>query len=307
MSLLSKDLEGRRVGAIRGRLGTPPPTGLALLAIGSTQVGAAVAKQLFPALGPPGTVFMRTGFAALVLLLLWRPRLRGYRRSDYLTTLLFGLTLAGMNLFFYSALARIPLGIAVTLEFVGPLGVAVAASRRALDVLWVVLAGSGIVLLAPVGGLHLQLLGVVLALLAGGLWAAYILLSARVGRVFPGGAGLAIALTISTAVLLPGAIASAGTSLLDPKLLLVGACVSFLSSTLPYSLELEALRRLPMGVFGVLMSFEPAMAALVGFVILRQALGFRALTAIVLVTIATIGSSRFRQKPRGDSGVGPLA
>lgn len=263
------------------------------MSVGSTQVGAAIAKSLFNELGPAGTVFLRVGFAALVLLLLWRPQLRGYVRAKYFVVILFGLALAGMNLCFYSALERIPLGIAVTLEFVGPLGVAIAGSRRLLDLLWVALAASGIVLLAPLGGGKLDPLGAALALLAGSLWAAYILLSARVGRDFSGGAGLALAMAVAALVLLPVGVLGGGAALLDPRLLTTGFGVALLSSAIPYSLELEALRHLSARVFGVLMSLEPAIAALVGFVILGEELGFRAITAVSLVTVAAVGASRF--------------
>ena len=277
-------------------VGAAPPTSLVLLPIFFVQLGAAVAKGLFDQLGPGGTVFLRVGFAALVLLLLWRPSVRGHARGDYLVAILFGLTLAAMNFAFYQALDRISLGVAVTLEFVGPLGVAVAGSRRMLDLLWVVLAAAGIVLLAPLdvlGETDLDPVGVALALLAGLFWASYILLSARTGSIFPGGTGLVIAMCIGTAVLVPVGIVGGGAALLDPKLLLAGFAVAMLSSAVPYSLELEALRKLSARVFGVLMSLEPAVAALVGFVILDERLGLRALAAVLLVTVAAVGASRF--------------
>jgi inner membrane transporter RhtA len=277
-------------------VGAAPPTSLVLLPLFFVQLGAALAKGLFEELGPGGTVFLRVGFAALVLLLLWRPSVRGYARGDYLVAVLFGLTLAAMNFTLYQALDRIPLGVAVTLEFVGPLGVAVAGSRRMLDLLWVVLAAAGIVLLAPLdvlGETDLDPVGIALALLAGLFWASYILLSARTGSIFPGGTGLVIALCIGTAVLVPVGIVGGGAALLDPGLLLAGFAVAMLSSVVPYSLELEALRKLPARVFGVLMSLEPAVAALVGFVILGERLGLRALAAVLLVTVAAVGASRF--------------
>ena len=279
-----------------------PPTSLVLLSVFSVQLGAAIAKGLFDQLGPAGTVFLRVGFAAFVLLLLWRPPLGSHARGGYLVAVLFGLALAVMNFSLYQALDRIPLGVAVTLEFVGPLGVAVAGSRRVLDLLWVVLAAAGIVLLAPLdvlGGTELDTTGVALALLAGCFWAAYILLSARTGSIFPGGTGLVIALCVGTVVLVPVGIAGGGPALLDPKLLLVGFTVAMLSSAVPYSLELEALRKLPARVFGVLMSLEPAVAALVGFVVLGERLEMRALVAILFVTVAAVGASRFgRLEPR---------
>jgi inner membrane transporter RhtA len=279
-----------------------PPTGLVMFSIVSVQLGAAIAKSLFDSLGPGGTVFLRIAFAALVLLLLVRPKVTGHGRSGYLIACLFGLALACMNLSIYLALDRIPLGVAVTLEFIGPLGVAVAGSRRMLDLLWVVLAAAGILLLAPLGafgGTDLDPVGVAFALLAGCLWASYILLSARTGSAFPGGTGLVIALCVGTLVLLPVGIAGAGYALLDPKLLLAGFGVAMLSSAIPFSLELEALRKLPARVFGVLMSLEPAVAALAGLVVLGERLEMRAVAAVLLVTVAAAGASRFGRHEGG--------
>jgi inner membrane transporter RhtA len=289
-------LGARGFGRVRGAAGAVPPTGLVLLAVGCFQLGAAIAKGLFDAAGPAGAVLLRVGFAALLLLLMWRPRVLGHSRSDYALAVVFGLTLAGMNFAFYSSLARIPLGVAVTLEFTGPLTVAVLGSRRPMDQLWVVLAAAGILLLAPLnifGSVDLDPVGVFLALLAGVLWGSYILLSARTGRVFPGGTGLALAMCVGAVALLPFGVAQAGHALLDPRVLLVGLGVAMLSSAIPYSLEMEALRKLPTRVFGVLMSLEPAVAALVGFVVLGERLGPRAILAVLLVTAAAAGASRF--------------
>ena len=278
-----------------------PPTALVLLSIISVQLGAAIAKSLFDSLGPGGTVFLRIAFAALVLSVLVRPKLGGHDRAGYLVAGLFGLVLAGMNFSIYLAIDRIPLGVAVTLEFVGPLGVAVAGSRRMLDLLWVVLAAAGILLLAPLGvlgGTDLDPAGVAFALLAGCLWASYILLSARTGSAFPGGTGLVIALCVGTLVLSPFGIAGAGYALLDPRLLLTGFGVAMLSSAIPFSLELEALRKIPARVFGVLMSLEPAVAALAGFIVLGERLEMRAVAAIVFVTVAAAGASLFGGRDR---------
>jgi inner membrane transporter RhtA len=261
-----------------------------LVAIASVQCGSAIAKTLFDDAGPSGTVALRIGFAALVLALLWRPQVRGHTRGDWATVALFGIVLAGMNLSFYEALDRIPLGIAVTIEFAGPLAVAVAGSRRALDLVWVVLAAAGILLLARGGG-GVDVAGVLFALLAGAFWAAYILLSVRAGRAFPGGSGLALAMVVGAALVLPAGAAEAGTDLLLPSVLVAGFGVALLSSAIPYSLELEALRRMPARVFGILMSLEPAMAALAGFVILGQDLSGRQLVAIALVAAASAGAS----------------
>jgi inner membrane transporter RhtA len=268
-----------------------PAMVLVLGAISSVQFGAALAKTLFDEIGAGGTVFVRVLFAALVLALIWRPRVAGLGRREGLLAVLFGLTLAGMNLAFYSALDRIPLGITVTLEFVGPLGVAVVGSRGALDLLWVGLAAAGILLLSDFGTTDLDGLGVALALFAGCLWAAYILLSARVGQVFPGGSGLALAMVVAAVLLCPVGVADAGADLFVPWILAAGAAVAILSSVIPYSLELEALRRIPPGVFGVLMSLEPAVAALAGFVVLGEELVPRELVAILLVVAASAGAA----------------
>jgi inner membrane transporter RhtA len=282
----------RGTARLRDVAGSVPPTGLALLAMLSVQLGAAGAKNLFRSLGPEGTVFLRIAFAALLLLAVWRPRLRGYTRADYLMVLLFGVVIAGMNACFYAAIDRLPLGIAVTVEFVGPLGVAVAGSRRALDLLWVALAAVGVILLAPIGGAAIDPLGLLFALLAGGGWAGYILLNVRVGRAFPGNAGLALSLGVAALVAVPLGVFGAGTALLNPGLLLAGALVAVLSTVIPFSLEHTALKRLPARTFGVLMSAEPAIAALVGFLLLGEGLGVRGLLALACVSSATIGSAR---------------
>jgi len=275
-----------------GPVDAVPPPILVLGAVASVQLGASLAKSLFEDVGPGGTVLLRVLLAAIVLGAAWRPSLRGHSRAERLLVLGFGLSLAGMNFAFYSALERIPLGVAVTLEFAGPLGVAVAGSRRALDLLWVALAGAGILLLADLGGGATDAAGVALALLAGVFWAVYILLSARTGRAFTGGGGLALAMVVASGLLLPFGIVEGGAELLDPAVLGVGAAVAMLASAIPYSLELEALRRLPAHVFGVLMSLEPAMAALAGFVVLGEVLGGRELAAIGLVVVASAGAAR---------------
>ncbi len=269
-----------------------PATALVLGAVASVQVGASLAKGLFEDIGPGGTVFLRVALAALVLAALWRPSPRGRARGEWMLVVAFGISLAGMNFAFYSALDRIPLGVAVTLEFVGPLGVAVALSRRAIDVLWVCLAAAGILLLADLEGGGRDATGMALAFLAGAFWAAYILLGARVGQRFPGGGGLAIALVLAGVFLLPIGVAQGGSELLDPTVLALGLVVAMLSSAIPYSLELEALRRLPARVFGVLMSLEPAMAALAGFVVLGEILDARELAGIGLVAVASAGAAR---------------
>jgi len=278
-----------------------PPTALVVVAVSSVQFGAAFAKTIFDQVGPAGTVFLRVLFAALVLVAVWRPAVGGRSRADWRLIAFFGLSLAGMNLAYYESLDRIPLAIAVTFEFVGPLGVAIAGSRRPLDLTWVVLAAAGIVLLSDFGGADLDGLGVALALLAGGFWGAYIVLSARVGRASPGGSGLALAMVAAAAMLAPVGVAEAGGELLVPGVLAVALAVAMLSSAIPYSLEMEALRRMPSGVFGVMMSIEPAVAALAGFIVLGEGLAARELVAIALVVAASAGAARNARVPPRDA------
>jgi len=282
---------GSRLAGLSSR-GRTTSISLVLGGVVSVQVGAAIATRLFDDVGPTGTVMLRLAFAALVLLAIWRPTVAGLRGARARDVALFGVALAGMNTSFYLALDRIPLGIAVTLEFVGPLGVAFAASRRRHDLVWAALAAAGILLLAPTPGGDLDALGAALALLAGAFWATYIVLSARIGRSFEGGEGLAVAMAIAAALMLPVGIVEGGEELLDAGLLATGFAVAMLSSAIPYSLELEALRRLPQGVFGVLMSLEPAVAATVGFIVIDQGLEAREIVAIGLVVAASAGALR---------------
>jgi inner membrane transporter RhtA len=274
------------------RLSRAPSSGLVLGAIASVQFGSALAATLFSRIGPAGTVFERAVFGSLVLLATTRPRLRGRTQRELALMVAFGLVLGGMNLSFYEALHRIPLGIAVAIEFVGPLGVALAGSRRRSDLIWVGLALAGILALTRTGGHGVNATGIVLALAAGCLWGTYILLNARLGRAFEGASGLALGLCVASIALAPAGIAGAGAGLLHGHALALGAAVGVLSSAIPYTFELEALRRISPPVFGVLMSLEPAMAALAGFVVLGQHLGTRALAGIALVIVASVGASR---------------
>jgi len=277
----------------------PPATVLVLISIFSTQLGSAIAKSIIQELGATTTVLMRVGLGAIALLLLQRPKLQGYSRNDYLLLILFGLDMAAMNLSFYGAIERIPLGIAVTLEFVGPLGVACANSRQLLDLFWVFLAGIGIFLLAPVNGSNLDPWGVALALLAAFFWGAYILLSAKVGKVFTNinGIGLMMAaLSIGGLALLPVSILSGGMTKLEPRFIAAGLGIAILSSAIPYTVELEALKKLPVRVFGVLMSLEPAIATVLGLILLQEKISDRALIAVILVTLASLGASLFENR-----------
>jgi len=275
------------------------PVALVLTGIGSVQFGAALAATLFDELGPSGTTLLRLAFAAAILMVLWRPDPRDYAPAQLRLAALFGLVLGGMNLTFYLALDRLPLGVAVTLEFVGPLGVAVATSHRRVDLAWAALAAGGIVLLADPGGGSLDPLGLVFVFLAAACWAAYILLAQRAGPGFEGGRGLALAMGVAVLVALVPGVLEGGEALLNGRLLLLGAAVAILGSVIPYSLEFEALRRMPANVFGVLMSLEPGVAALAGFVVLGQALGLRELVAIGLVVAASIGITRASSRADG--------
>lgn len=275
-----------------------PPVGLVLAATASVQFGAAVAAKMFDRVGPAGASLLRLAFAALVLLVVWRPRPRAHRAADLRLAALFGVALGLMNLSFYEALARLPLGVAVTIEFVGPLGVAIVGSRRRLDLLWALLAAVAIVLLAKPGGGGIDALGAALALCAGACWAAYILLAVRVGRRFAGGTGLSLAMALATAVVLvPGLAGGAGGILHHPGILGLGFAVAMLSSVIPYSLETEALRHTPAHVFGVLMSLEPAVAALAGFLVLGERLDARQLVAVAMVVAASTGATRSTSAP----------
>lgn len=269
-----------------------PAPALVLAGVTSVQFGAAIAKSLFDDLTPTGLVALRLLFGGLVLGLVFRPRVRKRPAAELRLAVAFGLTLVSMNLCFFQALDRIPLGIAVTLEFVGPLGVALLGSRRAADLLWVALAAVGILLLAPGIGDGLDGVGVAFALAAGVLWATYIMLGVHVGRAYAGPTGLVLAMAVGAVVALPLGVVSAGSQLLQPELLAAGFAVAILSSALPWSLELEALRRLPTHVFGVLMSVEPAIGALVGFVVLGERIGARAVVAVGLVVVASAGAAR---------------
>jgi inner membrane transporter RhtA len=274
-----------------------PPIALVLSGVTSIQFGAALAATMFDDLGPGGTSVLRLGFAALVLMLVFRPRVRGRPAEALRLAALFGVALGAMNLLFYEALDRIPLGVAVTIEFAGPLGVAVLTSRRRLDLLWAAIAAVGIVLLSNPFGAGLDTLGLVFALGAAACWGAYILIAQRASRFYDGSDGLALAMVVAALVPLVPGVAQAGTTLLRPDLLAMGLGVALLSSVIPYSLETEALRRLPANVFGVLMSLEPAVAALAGFVVLGQSLGARDFVAMALVVTASIGVSRAAPPP----------
>jgi inner membrane transporter RhtA len=259
----------------------------------SVQFGAAISVTIFDEVGVAGSTLLRLAFASLFLFLLSRPKVAQWSARQVKMAIAFGVTLAAMNLAFYSAIDILPVGVATTIEFIGPISIAAIFSRRLLDGLWVALAAAGVVLIAqPWSGGSLELEGVLMALLAAFFWAVYILIAQRAGEVFPDRDGLTIAMMIGTAIVFIPGVASGGAMLVTPQILLLGAVIGLLSSLIPYSFELEALRRMPARVFGTLMSVEPAVAVLAGFIVLSQKPTMLELVAISLVVAASVGVTR---------------
>ncbi|WP_220035185.1 EamA family transporter [Georgenia satyanarayanai] len=268
-----------------------PAAPLVLGAAVSVQFGSAVAALVFPAAGPSGVVALRLTFAAVILLALLRPTLRGRTRRDWVLVVAFGLAMVAMNSLLYHAIDRIPLGPAVTLEVLGPLTLYVALGRRLRNLLWAVLALAGVAALGGGSVAGLDPVGVLLALGAATAWAAYIAVGARVARAFTGAQGLALALAVGAVVAVPLGLVSTGSALLDPRVLALGAAVALLSSVVPYSLEMAAMRRVTAGNFAVMMSLYPVIAALAGWLVLGQRLGWLELLGIGLVAVATAGAT----------------
>ncbi|WRH26568.1 EamA family transporter [Arthrobacter sp. JZ12] len=261
-----------------------------ITAVLSVQFGAALARTQFDAVGPTGAVLLRLFFGALILLAAVRPRVGSWKREQWAAAAVLGVALAGMNSLIYLAIGIIPIGVAVTLEFTGPLLLALVQTRRLADALWALLAFAGVLLLGADGGGDLPLPGILFALGAGAFWVLYILASARVGKLVPGVGGLAVSMAIGAVLALPfGTTAAAGGVLGSPLVLPVFVAVALLSSALPYALEMLALRRLSTRVFGVLSALGPAMAAVAGLLVLGQTLGARELVALALVTVASVG------------------
>lgn len=269
-----------------------------LLAMVTIQSGASIAKQLFPLIGPAGTTALRVGFSALMLWLVFRPWRQLPQGRSWRAVIVYGACLGGMNLLFYLAIARIPLGIGVALEFTGPLAVALFTSRRKLDLVWVALALGGILLLLPdmTSVDALDPVGVMLALAAGACWAGYILFGQRAGNLASGGVTVALGMTVAAAFLVPIGLVSAGSSLFSWQVIPLAIAVAALSSALPYSLEMVALKALPAKSFSVLMSLEPAIAALAGFLLLAELLSVTQWLAILLVISASLGSTLSKTK-----------
>ncbi|MFF0449703.1 DMT family transporter [Streptomyces sp. NPDC004609] len=299
---------GRGGKAARAALG---PVGLVVGGVLSVQFGAAVAVLLMPRAGAMGVVTLRLVLAAAVMLVVCRPRIRGYSRADWGTVLVFGTVMAAMNMLFYQAAERIPLGAAVTLEVLGPLTLSVIVSRRLVNLVWAALALGGVVLLSGLlsggGAGGLDPVGALFAVAAGVMWAAYIVFSARTGRRFPKADGLALALAVGAVLTLPLGLAESGATLVEPSVVGLGLAVAVMSSVLPYTLELLALRRLAAPTFAVLMSLEPAVAAMAGFLLLSQALSATDALAIALVIAASIGAVRTQVGKGRAPGPGPGA
>jgi len=281
---------------VRARTGQTPAILLVVAGLACQEVGASLAVLLFPQVGALGMVMLRLVFSAIVLLLIARPRLRGHSRDGWLAVVGFGLVLAVMNGLFYLALERLPLGVTVTIEVLGPLTLSIVAARRASAWVWAAVAFAGVLALGGGGWERLDPIGVLCALGAAASWAFYILASARVGREFPKLDGLALAMTLGALVALPFGIVSAGEALLRPGIVAVGAAVAILSSTIPYAFELIALRRLAASAFAILMSLAPATAALAGWLLLGQRLSLLEILGIALVIVASVGAVRSSQR-----------
>lgn len=267
--------------------------GLLILAMVSIQTGASFAKGLFPLAGAAGTTALRLFFATVMLWAIWRPWKKQFKKSDLKNLFVYGASLGLMNLTFYFALERIPLGLAVTLEFVGPLTLSTLSSRRKIDFLWVILAAVGIFMVMPQTNVHLATdkLGIAFALIAGLFWAFYIHFGQKAGKDLHGGTATAIGMSFAALVALPFGLVMDGAKLLDPALLPMGLLVALLSSALPYSLEMISLKKMPTKTFGILMSLEPAIASLVGMIVLHESLSLIQWLAILCVIAASLGSA----------------
>ncbi len=289
-----------------GRGGQTPAVLLVVAGLACQEVGASFAVLLFPQVGPLGMVMLRLVFSSVILLLITRPAVRGHSREGWTAVVAFGLVLAVMNGLFYLALERLPLGVTVTIEVLGPLVLSIVAARRASAWIWAGVAFVGVLALGGGGWETLDPVGVLFALGAAASWAFYILASARVGREFPKLDGLALAMTVGALVALPFGIVSAGSALLQPQILALGAAVAVLSSTIPYAFELVALRRLAASAFAILMSLAPATAALAGWLLLGQRLSVLEIVGIGLVICASIGAVRSSQRAARETAE-PLA
>lgn len=273
-----------------------PPIPAVLLSMLSIQMGASLAKQLFPSLGIGGTATLRVGISAILLYLFFKPDFRKFSRRQWLAGLAYGACLGAMNLVFYFAIKRIPLGLGVTLEFIGPLALALLGSRKISDLLWVALAGLGIFLIAPLHGNHIDLFGMFLAVLAGAFWAGYIVLGGKVSKIMEKGEAVTIGMAFATLFIMPFGFFSGDLLALNGHLLLLGTAVSLLTSAIPFTLDMGALKHLPAKTFSILMSLHPAFAALSGLLFLKEQLSLLQCLSIGCVITASIGATLFSKK-----------
>ena len=268
-----------------------PPVAAVLLAILSVQSGAAIAKGLFPAIGAAGTASLRIGISALILLAVYKPNLFQISAKQWKLVIPYGLSLGAMNLIFYFAIERIPIGLAVTLEFIGPLLVAVYGSKRLIDFVWILFAVAGIVLIAPWSNNGIDVLGVLFALLAGVFWAAYILLGGKISKIMKGGDAVATGMLFASLLIVPFGLLGNGLINLTPSLFSLGLALALLSSAIPFTLEMKALGQLPTRTFSILMSLEPAVASICALLFLQEHLSLSEVFAVILVVIASAGST----------------
>jgi len=275
---------------------TLPPVPAVLLAIISVQCGAAIAKTLFPAIGAAGTASIRIGVSALILFLAYRPNFKKITKEQWKIVIPYGLALGAMNLIFYFSIERIPIGLAVTLEFVGPLLLAISGSKRWIDYGWVVLAAIGILLIAPWTNDRLDPLGIICALLAGSFWAAYIVLGGKISKIMKDGYAVSTGMLFAAILVLPFGFLENGLSNLTPKLFGMGVALALLSSAIPFTLEMKALGQLPPRTFSILMSLEPAAASICAFIFLQESLNLYEILAVVCVVIASAGSTLTAKK-----------
>jgi inner membrane transporter RhtA len=268
------------------------PVAVLIAAMLCFQLGATMAKGLFPAVGASGTAALRLALSAIMLLAVWRPWRLRLTAHEMRVILIYGLALGWMNFFFYLSLRFIPLGIAVALEFAGPLALAMAASRRAVDFVWILMAGLGLLALLPlgIGSAQLDLVGVGCGLAAGACWALYIYFGRKAGAAH-GGQTTALGMTIGAIVIVPIGAAQAGMQMLSPAILPAALGVALLSSAIPYSLEMLAMPRLPTRTVGVLMSLDPALGAVAGLLFLGESLSWVQWAAIVSIMAASAGSA----------------
>ena len=268
-----------------------PPIPAVLLAIVSVQSGAAIAKGLFPVLGAAATASLRIGISAFILLAVYRPNFRNISSKQWKLVIPYGFCLGAMNLIFYLSIERIPIGLAVTLEFIGPLLLAVLGSRRLIDFVWIGLAAAGIVLIAPWTNNSVDLLGAFLALLAGAFWALYIVLGGKVSKVMDGGQAVATGMFFAALLILPFGIFGGKLAFLTPELFGLGLALALLSSAIPFTLEMKALGQLPAKTFSILMSLEPAAASICALIFLQEYLSFNEVLAVVFVVVASAGAT----------------